>query len=277
MAWGTHTFAVGDPLTAAQMNQHEDNFAVLLPYTAPNQVGISTSATALVARQVAWDPDAAPASPSALDDQFNTGALDGKWTEYDPDNKSTWTVGDGGAKATILTTATLTWNGIYQTLPAGDFSVWAKVASYGMDVVDYTLIGINLWENPAGDNKHFCWVYVRDNTANFVGRLAAQEWTNRSTIGTVKISVFNPGNFDSVYLRLRRTGTNYYCDFSKNGAGWRSGNLNDTAITLSFTPTKIGIGVCNYNTTVSTVQMCQFYRYTDSNVTLAGISGGNWA
>jgi hypothetical protein len=47
MAWGTHVFAVGDPLTAAQLNQHEDNFAVLNPYTANNQFAYRSAANVL--------------------------------------------------------------------------------------------------------------------------------------------------------------------------------------------------------------------------------------
>jgi hypothetical protein len=47
MAFALHTFAVGDPLTAAQMNQHEDNFSALMVYSAKGDLAAGTGANAL--------------------------------------------------------------------------------------------------------------------------------------------------------------------------------------------------------------------------------------
>lgn len=224
---------------------------------------------------VPWDVDKPPDSPGSIDDEFADGSLAGAWTEYDPDNKTAWSEGNGGAKATILTTATLTLNGIYQDLPAGDFSVVIKAGILTLEAASGTFIGINLWENPAGDNKQFQYAFFRDNTAGFVARIVAQDWTNCSTIGTVNIAGVSVGFSDAIYLRLRRNGTNYYCDFSFAGLGWRSAN-GGAAVTLAggWTPTKIGIGVLNYNTGATQAAIAQFFRYVGSDVGLSGVLAG---
>ena len=74
----------------------------------------------------AWDPNKPPASPGALDDEFSDNSLNVAWSEYDPEGKTTWTEGDGGAVADTATSAADNHNGLYKTLPAGDFTVVTK-------------------------------------------------------------------------------------------------------------------------------------------------------
>lgn len=224
----------------------------------------------------AWNPDKPPVSPGAIDDEFADAAIAGAWTEYDPDAKTTWAEGDGGLKASTLTLATMTVHGIYQTLPDGDFTIWTKVAflSYVSAGNDWE-VGIHLWENPAGDNKQLTWTARMDTTAAFPMQCQCVEWTNRSTAGLVKLGATTVGYTNQLYLRLRRNVANYYIDFSMDGLGWRTANAG-AAITLvgPWVPTKVGLGVLNYNTAATQVAVIPFFRYIASDVGLSGIMAG---
>lgn len=218
-----------------------------------------------------WMPDKPPASPGALDDEFSTpGAIPGAWSEYDPDGKTTWTVDYGGAKAVVATSAANNANGIYQDLPAGDFTVVVKVASSATET-NYFSAGIGLWEDPTGDNEQACWVITRDATAGFPMRLECNTYTNHTTVAIAKIAAATFGYSEFVYLRLRRNAANYYCDFSLGGLGWRQASA---AITFVFTPTKIGLWVNNINTGLTPVARFQFFRYVASDLTLQGVMQG---
>lgn len=220
-----------------------------------------------------WDPDKPPASPGALDDEFSDNSLNVAWSEYDPEGKTTWTEGDGGAKATIVTTATDNHNGIYKTLPAGAFTAIIKVATLSLEA-HRIVAGIALWENPAGNNKMAMIDIDRDGTANFVTRLEMVEFTNHTTYSSHKIALTTIGYSEQVYLRLRRTGTNYYAEFSFNGLGWRSLNAG-AAVTLGFTPTAIGLDVNNLNSGVTISVIYPFFRYIASDVGIGGVLAGN--
>lgn len=218
----------------------------------------------------AWDPNKPPASPTANDDEFADGALGGMWSEYDPDNKTTWAEGNGGLTATILTHATTTLNGIHQDIPAGDFSIYAKV---GLSVtnVNNTHINLCLWEDPTGDNEAFTWGIYRSTLTPYATYILGQTWTNRSTAAIAKVAGAVVGYSESIYLRIRRNAANYYADFSRDGIGWWPTGPH----TFIFTPTKMGIGVINNNTLVTQYAHCQFFRYIASDVGVGGILAGN--
>jgi hypothetical protein len=279
MAWTTpqHTFVTGELFTAAMGNTYiSDNMTAVWPYTAAGQIGRTTSATAMAAVTPGWSPDAPPTTAGSIDDEFATvGALPGAWTEYDPDNKSTWSVVAGGLQGITATSAADNSNGIWQTIPAGDFTIWTRIAIMNLGT-NFFKGGIRLWADPTGDNKQIEFDIVRDGTAQC--RILMQEFTNRTTSSTVKIALATlfGGVPDAVYLRLRRTGTNYYADASVSGWGWQSLN-GGSAITWSFTPAKIGIGVSNQNTGANMYLMSQFFRYVASDVGLNGVvSGGRY-
>jgi hypothetical protein len=219
-----------------------------------------------------WQPDKPPTTAGSIDDEFNDASLSGNWTEYDPEGKTTWTEGNGGAKAVTATTAADNVNGLYRSLPAGDFSVWTKVSISFTDTNTW-LIGIGLWENPAGNNKMFAYYHIRD-ISTLVARVGAYDYTNHTTVSTTKMAAITVGYSDFIYLRLRRNGTNYYIDHSFGGTGWRTPNAA-AAITLTYTPTAVGLVVDNVNTGVNATAYAQFFRYVASDMTLAGMMAGN--
>lgn len=258
---------------AADQNESVDNDIAGWPYTAAGQIAVASSATTLAAKTPGWSADAPPASPSAYDDEFADASLSGNWTEYDPDAKTTWSEGVGGLKGTTATSAANNLNGLHKALPAGDFTIWAKFSLLTRELAQCT-VGICLWENPAGDNKLAAVRLQRTTTAGFVTQMDCYEWSNHTTDSVAKLSMTTIGyGASSLYLRMRRTGTNYYVDFSFDGVGWRTPN-SGTAITWSFTPTKMGFIVSNFSGE-NQVALVGFWRYLASDVGLTGIMEGN--
>jgi len=266
--------APGDVGTANDQNQGMDNEAALWPYTVAGQVAVASSTTALAAKTPGWNPDAPPASPGSIDDEFSVvaGGVPTGWTEYDGDNKTTWAIVNGGAKAVTLTNAGHSFNGIAKALPAGAFSVMTKVGIAGGEASMHWA-GICLWENVAGDNDGMIFCVIRDNTASFPLRLYCGDFTTRSGGGGDHVALFTAGYSEYVYLRVRRTGTNYYFDFSFDGRAWRSTN-GGLAIPLDFTPGYVGLGLNNNGTGLTMTSYFQFLRYVASDLGLTGAMDG---
>jgi hypothetical protein len=221
-----------------------------------------------------WSPDAPPATAGSIDDEFNDGSLGAAWTEYDPDSKTAWTVGNGGLRAVVSTTAGNNVNGIHQAIPTGDFSIAAKIHLAAKELATFSA-GIAVFEDPSGNNDIGTWAVFRDATAGYPVRAYSATHINHTAGAVDKIAPATIGfGFEKIYLRLRRTGTNYYCDFSFGGVSWRTMN-SWAAITWGFTPTKVGLYVNNNNTGEAQTAYFQFFRYVASDVGPTGVMEGN--
>jgi hypothetical protein len=72
---------------------------------------------------------------------------------------------------------------------------------------------------------------------------------------------------------VRRTGTNYYFDYSFDGYGWNTANAG-AALALGFVCGHMGLGVNNNATAVTQTAYFQFFRFIGSDVGLGGMSLG---
>jgi hypothetical protein len=218
-----------------------------------------------------WDPDAPPASASALDDEFDDGTLDAKWTELD--FGSVLAVNESGTyNHLILTSSPGAGNkaaGLAQTLPAGDFTIVAKVGLRAISANAFEA-GIALWQNltSGSDIKTLSaqmesdgFVDVRSvEYSDYLNPVGIEDWSHEAVVGP-----------HAVYLRLRRNGSNYYQDWSLDGLHW---NTHGAATNPSFTPGYCGVFANNTPASGIRESSFHFFRYTGSDVGERGILAG---
>ena len=208
-----------------------------------------------------WDPDLAPASPSAYDDEFNGGpGLGGIWTTVNWGSLLASDVNTTipgclyekyySASETTLITAE-------QAIPAGDFTVFTKIASSAVEgTVTASGIGFILSDGvTAGAGEQYIgWSNYNAGNRNTA---SAYAYTNFTTMGTGTDSYTPHIN----YLRLRRSGTSYYLATSTDGKTWGEGG----ALPLTFTPTYFGLMVrANPGSTQYVIFSFEFFRYSPS-------------
>lgn len=216
-----------------------------------------------------WMPDAPPASAGSIDDEFDADSLSGSWTEFDPNSLLTATV-DSGRNLLKLVQSTRSGDnlcGLYQTLPAGDFTAWTRVTIQA-PIKNYTLGGLCLWEDPSDTSKKLFTEHLVFNGS--ITRVEAIEWTDHNT-GAVPEFGYDLPQITHLYLRIRRNGSNYYLAYSLDGLSWREydGTRNPT-----FTPTKVGLFSNNVNLGQNTQVTFSFFRYVASDVGQQGFLDG---
>ncbi len=216
-----------------------------------------------------WSPDMPPASPTTQNDEFNDGSLDVKWSEFDPN--SVLTVSESSTYNLVsLTQATRAGSnitGIYQTIPAGDFTIWARVSML-VQRRNYFLTGLALWENPADTSKSITTIGLTSNASATLFEII--HWTNHNTFNSAVLTI----NIDlqtHAYLRVRRASTSYFAAYSTDGISWWEfgGDIGPLA-----TPTKFGVFTDNEAMTVDGVGVFPFFRYLASDVGTYGIMPG---
>lgn len=222
-----------------------------------------------------WNPDATPASPSAYDDEFQGGSgglpASGLWTEFDPNSILTVTE-ESATKRLQFSTTTRTGDnlvGIHQSIPAGDFTIWTKVSSFGFRN-NNNYAGLGLWENPADTSKS---IMVNGLTINPTSMLwEGTKYTNHNTWNASSFS-YTIYHATSLYLRIRRNSTNYFHGMSMDGISWYE--YGTSAFNPLATPTKFGL-ILNQNNTGQTLKnVFGFFRYVASDVGLTGVMNGN--
>ena len=224
-----------------------------------------------------WNPMLPPGTVNASDDEFNDQALAAAWTEFDPGTHLTVTEGKYGlrmAKLGIVAGSEVA--GICKALPAGNFSISTYLSNLGSGVTNiFDGIGICLWEDPTNNAaKLFTFNYSFSNT--YTVTFASYEWTNYTTaVAPAKYTDTEAYMLSSGYfMRLRRNAANYYIEYSVDGIGWYSPNAL-AAITISFTPTYMGLFKNVPSTATTGYSLFQFFRYLGSDVGIYGILEGD--
>jgi hypothetical protein len=223
-----------------------------------------------------WAVDAPPTSPTSQDDEFNDGSLNGKWSEYDPGSKLTVTESSTYKHLQLLSASgggAWTVAGIYQAIPAGDFTITVRIAPLAPGA-NYYMTGLALWEDATNSAAK-----IQDYVMSIRGgglNLSSHYYTAYNNLSTTPVDLTINYNWSSFYyMRIRRNSTNYYWDWSNDGLSWNTYGT-PSAVNPSFTPTHFGISVMNYSTnTVMTIH--NFFRYVASDVGITGILAGQAA
>jgi hypothetical protein len=216
-----------------------------------------------------WNPDAPPISPSAYDDEFSDGVFNGGaiWTVFDINSRMTITENDKGLNLLRPNLATIDITGIYQAIPAGDFSIEAKLGLSAKSA-DFGFASLALWEvagSTTGGIYGFSLIYKSTTKGYEIGR-----YNNYTSFNSAPSSRYDGWWFTSGYFKVRRNGTTYYLDHSNDGVSW----VQLWSGTLAFTPTQFGISTLNQNTGQTTELHASFFRYTNSDIGVNGSIGG---
>jgi hypothetical protein len=208
-----------------------------------------------------YDVDAPPASPSALDDEFDDGSFDtGLWTEWDLGSRLT--IAEENHHV-VLTEATggLQIAGIQQSFPSGSATIYTKVDLAAVHVAS-SRVGLILLENPGSSTGDLVFFGPGQRTGD--SNLSVDRYNDYQNFGTVLVSAIDVIMPTFIYLRIRRTGTTYAFEYSHDGIGFR----RLLSSTLTFTPTAFGIGILNNATGADAVAFADFFRYKNVDVGL---------
>jgi|WetSurSiteA1Bulk_404760.scaffolds.fasta_scaffold00434_18 hypothetical protein len=191
-----------------------------------------------------WTPDAFIASPAAQSDHFDDASLAAKWTEWDPGGLLSISEADSFAKLAITNNAAEKWSGMYQTCPAGDFTIIAKLNILHNAGANYVLGALALFKEAiANPSTTDFYSYYTTSGANGAVGLTIQAWNQWDAFGG---NTWNPsGSYwaNPQYLRIRRNGTTWYFDWSPDGLTWALGY----SMAQAWAPDSFGIIGTNYN------------------------------
>lgn len=209
------------------------------------------------ARPLVWSPNARPLVAHACDDEFDAGALNAKWSTWDPAGILNKTVDSSRQmlKLSALGNGTNRWCGIYQAVPGSEFAVYAKVHLVTPHA-DFMVGGLVIATDIAGapTTADFAINAKGINAAGGNGSHQSSHWTAYNS-GTatqgVSASYANP-----VYLRSRVTGVTLYADWSVDGVAWSW--LSTT--TLSGTPLYFGLGINPFANGSTISMLVDFFR-----------------
>lgn len=208
-----------------------------------------------------WDPDALPDTPSSQDDHFDDASLDGKWSEWDL-GVAKLTVSEAGHHV-ILTHATevgARWRGIYQTLPAGNFTIATKASLIGTQSGD-NAVALALFEDAtAAAGDVLIWMLYARTVGNLYRDLFAQRWSAYDTFSANYAGGTMYPN-TTVYLRIRRSGTTLYWEYSCDGVSW----LRLYTAAQAFVPGHMGIITVNNNIGIDIYGYFDMFRYIASD------------
>jgi len=208
-----------------------------------------------------WDADALPDTPSAQDDHFDDASLDVKWTEWDL-GVPQMALSEAGHHA-ILTHSTEAggrWRGMYQTLPAGDFTIATKASIIGTHTGD-NAVALALFEDAtAAAGDILIWMLYSRTLGNKYRDLFAQRWSDYETFD----STYGGGNMypnTTTYLRIRRNGTTLFWEYSCDGVSW----IRLYTAAQAFAPGHMGVITMNNNIGISIYGYFDFFRYIASD------------
>lgn len=250
------------------------NSGLYIENDAGQKIGpfITGSSSVSTPLKTIWNVDAPPNSPTSQDDEFDNGSLDVKWSEFDPN--TVLTVTESAANKQLIldqsTRAGTNITGIYQTLPAGNFTIWCRVALASLRQ-GATLTGLSFWENPADTSKSILTHGITMNATNILWEV--DQWTNHNTFSAAPVSAamnFQPYG----YFRTRRNGTSYFHAVSLDGLGWYEYPI---AVNPLATPTAVGLFMDNENLGVTVNSRFNFFRYVASDVGTTGLLSGQLA
>lgn len=193
-------------------------------------------------------PDLPPVSPNAMDDEFNAGTLDAKWTSR---NFSTTTTTFPIASWIALTPPANSGDNmriLTQTAPAAqNYSILAKCSLTGART-NFDLSGI-IFDNGTG-----FYILGFEYPSQ---KIKAQRWTNVTTFSAELVTspdFFNTHAWFKADYNLATTEFTFW--YSSNGIGFQK----LLTFTDTLTVTAVGLYVMESNNTGITVGYCDYFR-----------------
>lgn len=225
-----------------------------------------------------WSPDVPPTSPSAYDDEFNTGStISGIWSTWDAASILTTSVGSGRLKMSSTGNGAVRWAGIYQAVPGGvtELTLYASVSvdcNISEIVAVAPFFSANISSSPS--------TAAFETGENFSAASSAFGWLSR------KWSAYNgtASNASSTissqipthaFIRGRMSSGSLSFDYSNDGRDWYT---VQNAFAFGSTPLYFGLAILTQtNAITGTVYVDWFRVFTGSGVSgrAATSIGGN--
>lgn len=216
-------------------------------------------------------PDTHPASAHALDDEFEAGSLDAKWTNL---NGSTVAVSRGAVCITDASTSEDNLGGIYQATGGGNFKVRAKVF-YGSDtgkILSNTAFGNRggiFMRRSSASKVIVLGIYNDSGTGSL--RFYVNKYTNDGGAGASNSnlavsSASSGGNRDNlwqpgVYLEMEYDGTNVTFRMSSSGHDGTFVTLGTETAATFLGGAPDGVGIYNdRGTSTNLPTVCDWFR-----------------
>lgn len=222
-----------------------------------------------------WHPYAPPATAGALDDEFDgeSGGVPNGWTEYDHSTTTTVDEDEAGLELIQATKASDALGGIYKADPTGDITVWTHVSLNGLahPATDSVVAGIALFEDATSSTSDVRIYGIEPGLTHAATYATYSTWSAHDT-RTASTDVNALNGVSDIFLRIRRTGTTYHFDISRNGNTWQR---TYTTAALGFVPAQIGLVMSTNGAGITTNARFDFFRSTNSDVGLTGQSGGD--
>lgn len=189
----------------------------------------------------------------------------------------TWVNQNGGASATATQSSTYTtngpitlylpyasalnWKGLFQNVPGSTpWKIQAQM-SIATNYINSNGMGLYLYD---GTKLVGLELLIQTAASNTGMGFRVEHVTNVTTDGATQVSG-HAGLAGTWWLQIRCDGTNYYFDWSLDGANWF--NLWSEAIGAYITATKIGFGGVNVSSGVN-LYIALLQLNTFSNATL---------
>lgn len=212
--------------------------------------------------------DLPPESPSPLDDEFNGAGISASWNIINPGSRATLSLIDRGLLVEQTSASGDNFFIIYQTIPAGNFTImWKGYFLYNV-FKNYHQIQGALFQD-AGDGSKGLYLFGL-NTDNTAFNVMVQRWNNKTSWNSnLALNALTYTNTIPLYFRIRRISTTYYFEFSANGLVW----LKYYSGSLAFTPLHFGLTCSNQASGKDYKAIYQFFRYSDDGEYGSAIGG----
>jgi len=231
---------------------HGNKFVVV----NPAETGLIFDTPVIVATLPDWlgiHPDASPASPNALDDEFNvTGSLPVAWT-WQNQGTATAALAKSRLGLTILADASLTIKSILQTAPATPWTVTAQISINCKTPANFVKGGLMLRDS---SSKLFFYGLQFSTTLG----VALVKFTNDTTFSS-NVNSHNTLH-NSIYLRITDNGTNTIFSYSYDGNSFIQQFSESRTTFFASGPTQVGIGGATQQASTDLIICSDWFRVT---------------
>jgi hypothetical protein len=207
-------------------------------------------------------PDKPPASPNAMDDEFDAGTLNTTtlWSWYDQQTNSV-ALANSLCCLTSTNLAYYRHPAIVQTLPGGNWEFTAKLQLNGqLPASGYATFGLAALELSTNKMLAFGFLQKYQDTTRIGGILF-------DTISSISAyvdpgSYAAPGSSCPIYARIALSGTTITCSASADGHNWWTAYSQAQTVPFTTAATRIGLVASNMNSTAPVVLAVDWFRRT---------------